>query len=150
MHIADVAHFVKRGSALDDEARERGNSVYLPRLVLPMLPEVLSNGVCSLQEGVPRLTKSASISYDPRGRVMSQRLSATVIQSSKRLTYLEAQALIDGDEKEARKHARTDTDYTEELIQTLRMADTLAKTLRARRRRDGMITLNSEGSRTCL
>jgi len=142
VHIADVAHFVRRASALDDEARERGNSVYLPRLVLPMLPEVLSNGVCSLQEGVPRLTKSAFITFDARGRVMSQRLSATLIQSNKRLTYLEAQALIDGDEKEARKNARTDTDYSEQLISTLRMMDTLAKTLRARRRRDGMITLN--------
>jgi len=142
VHIADVAHFVTRGSALDREAVERGNSVYLPRLVLPMLPEVLSNGVCSLQEGVPRMTKSVFITFDSKGRVQGQRVSSTVIESNKRLTYLEAQALIDGDKKAAHRHARTDTEYTEELIDTLRAADRLAKVLRKRRRRDGMITLD--------
>jgi len=142
VHIADVGHFVRRGSALDEEGRARGNSVYLPRLVIPMLPEVLSNGVCSLQEGVPRLTKSAIITFDGRGRVMSQRLSGTVIKSSKRLTYLEAQALIDGKMKEARKHTRNEAVYGEELIETLRRGQRLAKILRDRRRKDGMIVLN--------
>jgi len=142
VHIADVAHFVRPGSAMDEEAYERGNSVYLPRLVLPMLPEALSNGVCSLQEGVPRFTKTAFISYDAKGRVTGQRLCSTIIQSDKRLTYLEAQALIDGDEAEARKHARTEPTYTAELIETLHKMDRLAKTLRERRRRDGMIALN--------
>lgn len=142
VHIADVSHFVRQGAALDEEARERGNSSYLPRLVLPMLPEVLSNGVCSLQEGVPRFTKSVFITLDSRGKVLAQRLAGTIIQSNKRLTYLEAQALIDGDEKEARKHARTETTYTEELIAALKRMDRLARILRDRRRRDGMITLN--------
>ena len=141
VHIADVAHFVRRGTALDEEARLRGNSVYLPRRVIPMLPEVLSNGVCSLQEGVTRLTKSVFITFDHRGTVLDQRLAATVIRSNKRLTYLEAQALIDGDDTEARKHARTSTDYTDELIEALRQCDKLARVLRARRMRDGMIVL---------
>jgi len=142
VHIADVSHFVAPDSALDAEARARGNSVYLPRLVIPMLPETLSNGVCSLQEGVVRFTKSAFIEFDPKGRVMGQRLASTVIRSAKRLTYLEAQALIDGDPKEARKHAKAEPEYSEELIAALRDADRLAKILRKRRQRDGMVTLN--------
>jgi ribonuclease R len=142
VHIADVAHFVRRGGSLDEEARARGNSVYLPRMVIPMLPEVLSNGVCSLQEGVPRFTKSAFITLDHRGKVLFQRAAATVISSNKRLTYLEAQALIDGDLDTARKHARTRTDYTDELVETLRQCDRLARILQKRRHRDGMMVLD--------
>jgi ribonuclease R len=142
VHIADVSHFVQAGSAMDEEARERGNSTYLPRLVLPMLPEPLSNGVCSLQEGVIRFTKSAFIEFDERGRVESQRLASTVIRSAKRMTYLEAQALIDGRLGEARAHARTETPCTEELLEALRLSDQLARLLEKRRRHDGMLTLD--------
>jgi ribonuclease R len=142
VHIADVSHFVQHLGALDEEARLRGNSVYLPRLVIPMLPEVLSNGVCSLQEGVHRFTKSVFITFDGDGRVIGQRLASTVIKSRKRMTYLEAQAVIDGDLKAARGHAKTDTDYTSELVQSLKQCDKLAKILRKRRLRDGMIVLN--------
>jgi ribonuclease R len=141
VHIADVAHFIPPGSALDEEGRQRGNSVYLPRLVIPMLPEVLSNGVCSLQEGVVRFTKSVFITFDGKGQVQHQRLSNTVISSRKRLTYLEAQALIDGDLKAARQHAKTTTNYPEELVHTLKQCDKLAKILQKRRMRDGMIVL---------
>jgi ribonuclease R len=111
-------------------------------MVIPMLPEVLSNGVCSLQEGVPRFTKSAFITLDHRGKVLFQRAAATVISSNKRLTYLEAQALIDGDLDTARKHARTRTDYTDELVETLRQCDRLARILQKRRHRDGMMVLD--------
>lgn len=141
VHIADVSHFVPPGSALDEEAKARGNSVYLPRLVIPMLPEVLSNGVCSLQEGVPRFTKSVFIRFDGKGNVIGQRLSSTIIQSRKRLTYIEAQALIDGDEKKAREHARTETEYSPQLLDKLQLSNRLAKILEARRMRDGMIVL---------
>ena len=141
VHIADVASFVTPESALDKTARERGNSVYLPRHVVPMLPEVLSNGVCSLQEGVRRWAKSVFIRFDNRGKVISHRLCNSVICSAKRLTYLEAQALIDGNEKEARIHSVTGGAYTPELMDALTMANTLAKKLLARRRRDGMIEL---------
>jgi ribonuclease R len=141
VHIADVASFVSPESALDAGALERGNSVYLPRHVIPMLPEVLSNGVCSLQEGVRRWAKSVFIRFDKKGKVIGHRLSNTVICSEKRLTYLEAQALIDGDEKEARKHSVTGGEYTPKLLESLKLADTLAKKLLARRRRDGMIEL---------
>ena len=141
VHIADVASFVTSGSSLDDTALARGNSVYLPRHVVPMLPEVLSNGVCSLQEGVRRWAKSVFIRFDNKGKVITHRLCNSVICSVKRLTYLEAQALIDGDEKEARKHSVTGGSYTPQLIEALTLANTLANKLLARRRRDGMIEL---------
>jgi ribonuclease R len=141
VHIADVAHFVKLGGTLDLEARERGNSVYLPRHVIPMLPEVLSNGVCSLQEGVPRFCKSVFITFDAGGRPTTHRLSATVIRSRKRLTYIEAQAVIDGDMGKARANARTETAYDPDLVDALRLSERLARVLRERRRQDGMISL---------
>lgn len=141
VHIADVAHFVESGTPLDEEARERGNSVYLPRLVIPMLPEVLSNGICSLQEGVPRYVKSAYIRYDSRGNVRAEGVASSLIQSSKRLTYLEAQALIDGDEEAARKHAKTEPNYTDEMFTALHEMNQLARAIEARRHKQGMIHL---------
>lgn len=142
IHIADVSHFVEPGTPLDEEARDRANSVYLPRMVIPMLPEVLSNGICSLQEGVPRYCKSVFIDYDERGRVKATGFSATVINSAKRMTYLEAQALIDGNEEEAAKHAKTDTPYTDELKRALRDMNTLSRAIRKRRKDNGMIHLD--------
>ncbi len=141
VHIADVAHFIPAGSALDEEAYERGTSCYLPRLVIPMLPEVLSNGICSLQEGVPRFAKTAIMRYDERGRVRATGVQQSLIKSAKRMTYLEAQALIDGDQVEARKHAKTDTPYTEQLLQTLYEMNRLARTIQSRRKEQGMISL---------
>jgi len=142
VHIADVAHWVRPGSALDEEARERGNSVYLPRLVIPMLPEILSNGICSLQEGVNRFCKSVFITFDSHGKPVAHRLSATVIRSRKRFTYIEAQAVIDGDLGRARAHAKTDTAYDPDVVDALRLSNRLATLLRERRRADGMISLN--------
>jgi ribonuclease R len=141
VHIADVAHFIPPGSALDDEARKRGNSCYLPRHVIPMLPEVLSNGICSLQEGVPRYCKSTFMEYDRGGNILKSGVAQVVIKSAKRLTYLEAQALIDGNPEEAKKHAKTEPKYTDELVKTLREMDACAKAIRARRRAAGMIHL---------
>jgi ribonuclease R len=142
IHIADVAHFIEQGSALDEEAKERGNSVYLPRLVIPMLPEVLSNGICSLQEGVLRYAKSAIIRYDRSGNVRSRAFCQSLIKSRKRMTYLEAQALIDGDLDEAKKNAKTDTPHSDELIKTVKDMDTLSRLIQARRRKAGMIHLD--------
>ncbi|MDG2094490.1 MAG: VacB/RNase II family 3'-5' exoribonuclease [Phycisphaerales bacterium] len=142
VHIADVSAFVKQGDPMDVEATLRGNSTYLPRVVLPMLPEILSNGVCSLQEGVNRFCKSAFITFDHRGVVIGQRFASTVIRSRKRLTYLEAQAIIDGDLQEARKHMRSETNCQPEVIECIHEANRLAKALRQRRLRDGMIVLN--------
>ena len=141
VHIADVAHFIRLDSELDLEARDRGNSCYLPRRVIPMLPEVLSNGICSLQEGVPRFCKSAFMTYDAQGSVKAEGVANTLIRSSKRLTYLEAQALIDGDVDEARKHAKTPPKYTDQLLEALKEMNALAKQIQARRHRQGMIVL---------
>jgi ribonuclease R len=141
IHIADVACFVEAGSALDLEARARGNSAYLPQRVLPMLPETLSNGVCSLQEDVPRYTKSTFITISEDGKVIDQRLSRTLIRSRKRFTYLEAQAVIDGDIPLARRHCKTKPVYGEDLVAALGEADRLAKAIRRRRLKDGMLVL---------
>jgi len=142
VHIADVAHFIPINSPLDLEARNRANSVYLPRHVIPMLPEVLSNGICSLQEAVPRFCKSAFMTYDRHGKVRAEGVAQTLIRSSKRLTYLEAQALIDGDLNEARRHAKTPPKYTDQLLETLREFNACAKAIQARRDREGMIVLD--------
>ena len=96
IHIADVSHFVAAGSALDEEARHRGTSVYLVDRVLPMLPEALSNGLCSLAPGVDRLALSVLVGLTPRGRVLDHRIADTVIRSRRRLTYEEVQAHFDG------------------------------------------------------
>jgi ribonuclease R len=141
VHIADVAHFIEAGSPLDREAADRANSVYLPRLVIPMLPEVLSNGICSLQERVARYAKSAFIRYDKNGVVKSEGVAQTLIKSAKRMTYLEAQALIDGDPEEAKTHAKTEPNYTAQLLATLREMNALAKAIQGRRQRQGMISL---------
>src|SRR5216117_2378247 len=94
VHIADVAAYAEPGSALDREARRRGNSVYLPDRVIPMLPERLSNGVCSLNPGVDRLTHSVFINFDKNGVAKSARFARTVIRSAHRLTYKEAYAIL--------------------------------------------------------
>jgi ribonuclease R len=141
VHIAHVSHFVRPGGALDEEARRRGNSAYLPKRVVPMLPELLSNGVCSLQEGVNRYCLSVFLRYDRQGRVVGQRFARTVIRSSKRLTYLEAQALIDNDLREAIKHAKTEPKYPRKLIETLKQMNELALVIQQRRLGEGMIVL---------
>ena len=141
VHIADVAHFIEPNSPLDEEAKSRGNSCYLPRLVIPMLPENLSNGICSLQEGVPRFCKSSFMVYDRYGKLLRSGVSQVLIKSKKRLSYLEAQALIDGNMEEAKKHAKTEPNYTPQLITALREMDACAKAIRIRRREAGMIHL---------
>lgn len=141
VHIADVGYFIDPGTDLDIEGRDRGNSVYLPRLVIPMLPEILSNGICSLQEGVERFSKTAMMSYDKRGNVQKRGVASTIIKSAKRLTYLEAQALIDGDLEEARKHAKTETEYSDQLIEAVKEMNTLARAIKERRHKQGMISL---------
>ena len=142
VHVADVANYVQPGDPVDEEAYNRGNSVYLPQHVIPMLPEVLSNGVCSLQEGVDRLAKSVFIRYDAKGRVVATRFARSVVRSAKRLTYLEAQALIDDDLREARRHAREEPHYPRALIDRLKRSAKLAKRIRRRRFRAGMIHLD--------
>jgi ribonuclease R len=94
VHIADVAAYVEPGSPLDQEARRRGNSVYLPDRVIPMLPERLSNGVCSLNPGLDRLTHSVFIHFDKHGAAKTARFGHSVIRSAHRLTYKQAYAIL--------------------------------------------------------
>lgn len=129
--IADVSHYVQNGTAIDRDAYERGTSVYFPNFVVPMLPEVLSNGLCSLNPHVPRLCMVAEMQFDFTGEVTRSDFYEAVMESKSRVTYGEAQEVIDGNVME--KHA-----HVKENI--LRLAD-LAKILMAKRFKDGSLDL---------
>ncbi|MEZ6039818.1 MAG: ribonuclease R [Planctomycetaceae bacterium] len=101
VHIADVSHFVTPGSALDEEARLRGTSVYLPRHVIPMLPEVISNGLASLQQGVVRFTKSVFIEFAADGSVLGSEVANTAIKVARRFAYEEVMPIIQNPRQQA-------------------------------------------------
>jgi len=143
VHIADVSYFVREGSALDEEASKRGNSTYFPGFVIPMLPEVLSNGVCSLQEGVPRLCKSAFITIGEDAKPVRTRFANTIIKSARRLRYTEAQDIIDG--KNDIRHpdgSRRRSDYPRAVVDLLMQMDELARRIQKRRHAAGQLVLN--------
>lgn len=100
VHIADVSHYVKEGSALDNEAYNRGTSVYLADRVIPMLPQRLSNGICSLNPSVDRLTLSVFMEINSSGEVVSHKLEKSVICSKERMTYNKVTTLLEGNDKE--------------------------------------------------
>ncbi|MBA2242739.1 MAG: ribonuclease R, partial [Chthoniobacterales bacterium] len=129
VHIADVAAYVTPGSELDREAIKRGNSVYLPDRVIPMLPERLSNGVCSLKPGVDRLTHSAFVQFSDKGETRNVRFGRTVIRSVRRLTYREAFAIL-----QASPH--------DQLNERLHVAWELASVLRRKRFQQGSLDLD--------
>jgi ribonuclease R len=127
--VADVSHYVPAGSTLDAEARARGTSVYFPDRVLPMLPEELSNGICSLRPGEDRLAKAVRIEFDARGRTRAATFHEAIIRSAARLTYTEVrQALVDRDPA---MHARL-APVLEPLEHGERLAGLLAKRRHAR------------------
>jgi ribonuclease R len=95
VHIADVAHYVPEGTALDLESYKRGTSVYYPERAIPMLPERLSNGLCSLRPEVPRLAMSVFLDIGRDGQVTARRFAQTVIRSARRMTYEEVRRLLD-------------------------------------------------------
>jgi ribonuclease R len=130
--VADVAHYVPAGSPLDLEARARGTSVYFPDRVLPMLPEELSNGICSLKPGEDRLVKAVRLEFDARGRQTGATFHEAIMRSAARLTYTRVrQALVDRD---AAVRAELGA-----LVEPLERAETLARLLMARRRKRGAI-----------
>ena len=137
VHIADVSAYVTPNSALDREARRRGNSVYLPDRVIPMLPERLSNGVCSLNPDVDRLTFSALVEFDRNGRMKTARFARTVIRSAKRLTYKEAYAIL---------QSKPDG----ELSRRLHSAWELASLLRRKRFEHGSLDLDFPEVKVCV
>ncbi len=105
VHIADVTHFVTEDSALDNEAFERGTSVYLADRVIPMLPEKLSNGVCSLNPDKDRLTLSAIMEIDKNGTVVSYSIEKTIIHSKARMTYNNVTKILEGDKELREKYS---------------------------------------------
>jgi ribonuclease R len=132
VHIADVSHFLPEDSPLDREAKLRGNTVYLPGKTIPMLPEILSNGICSLQPEQRRFTKSVYMTYDEDAKVISRRFANSVIRSTARLTYEDADRILKGHTKGAKKP----------VIALLRNMETLARQIETRRTKEGMLHLD--------
>jgi ribonuclease R len=104
VHIADVAHYVQRASPLDQEARLRGNSVYFPNRAVPMLPEELSNGICSLNPKVDRLVMSAIMEMDETGQMVRSDFAPGVIRSVERMTYTNVHKVLEGDPEMTRRY----------------------------------------------
>ncbi len=104
VHIADVAHYVEDGSAIDEEARKRGTSVYFPDRAVPMLPLELSTDICSLRPDVDRLVLSCVMEIDPHGEVMFYELAEGVIHSAQRMTYTDVNAIIEDDKVLRKKY----------------------------------------------
>ena len=131
VHIADVANYVQERSAMDREALKRGTSVYPVDRVIPMLPEKLSNGICSLNAGVDRLTLSCIMTIDKKGNVIDHVIAETVIRVDQRMTYTSVKKILEKDEEETAR-------YRELVPMFLRMGE-LAQLLREKRGKRGSI-----------
>ena len=129
VHIADVSHYVEKGETIDKEAVERGTSVYLVDRVIPMLPEILSNNICSLKPNVDRLAYSVLFEMDEKANLIDYKISKTVIHSDVRFTYQTAQDVIDNNEGK--------------LKSELLLLDKLSKILRKKRQQNGSINFES-------
>jgi len=130
--IADVSHYVRDGDALDTEARERGNSVYFPRRVIPMLPERLSNGLCSLNPDVERLCMACDMAIGPKGEIGKYRFYPAVMRSRARLTYTVVAAALKNPQGEASR-------ALEGLLPRLQLLDQLFRALLKAREERGAI-----------
>jgi ribonuclease R len=131
VHIADVSHYVRPGTALDLEARLRGTSVYFPDRAIPMLPPDLSSGMCSLRPDEDRLVLSCLMEIDARGEVLGYEICEGIIRSARRMTYTQVQAILDGNEP-ARLHFQQLVPHFEQMHQ-------LALKLNTKRHRRGSI-----------
>ena len=134
VHIADVTHYVRWHSPIDNEAFSRGTSVYFPDRVLPMLPTALSNQICSLNEGVPRLTLSCFMTIDMHGKVLERRVVPSVICSRHRMTYKAVTAIAQGD-------AEMRAEYPD-LVEFVQTAVELTKILKRARESKGGVALD--------
>ncbi|WP_188206639.1 ribonuclease R [Alkalibacillus aidingensis] len=131
VYIADVTHYVKEGSPIDKEAMERGTSTYLTDRVIPMIPHRLSNGICSLNPQVDRLTLGCEMEIDGSGKVVSHEIMSAVIKTDERMTYTDVNGILDGDEELRKRY--------EPLVPMFELMATLAKILRNKRTSRGAI-----------
>lgn len=134
VHIADVSHYVKENSKLDQEALKRGTSVYLVDRVIPMLPKVLSNGICSLNPHEDRLTLTIVMTINQQGKVLNHNIYESVIKSNERLTYTDVSDILEN-EVEGKDHLKA-YDYLKDTFENMK---TLSLILRKNRERRGMI-----------
>lgn len=140
VHIADVSHYVKPGTALDKEALKRGNSTYLVDRVLPMLPETLSNGICSLRPDEVRLTKCALMEFNHEGLLKKSTFINAYINSQAKLAYEDAQVILDG----GKAPARFSKELAEEIEGLVRESWKLATILRKRRFKRGALDMEMD------
>lgn len=138
VHIADVSHYVKANTPVDYEAYKRGTSVYFPESVIPMLPEKLSNDLCSLREGVDRLTLSCVMTVDKTGRVIDSEICPSVIRSAKRLTYTFVQSVLDKNPEAVEKYPL--------ITEKIQLMDMLTDILTEKRKQKGSIDLDVKES----
>ncbi len=134
VHIADVSHYVRPGSALDRDARLRATSVYFPGLTLPMLPEELSNDLCSLRPRKTRLTMTALLTIDGKGRIIKAEFHPSFIKTVERMTYTSVFKILQGDPEERRRYKA--------LVPEFLLMRELAATLRARREEQGSLNFD--------
>lgn len=142
VHIADVTHYVTEGSSLDADAFSRATSVYLPDRVIPMLPERLSNGLCSLNPKVKRLTLSVIMEIDKKGQVIKNRIAKSVISSCERMTYNNVAKIFDGDTELCEKYAH--------IVPTLNNMLKLSRILAKKREDRGSINFDFPESKVVL
>lgn len=145
IHIADVSHYVKPHSILDEEAYERATSVYLVDRVVPMLPEVLSNGVCSLRPKEEKYTFSAVFTMNSKGEILEEWFGKTVIYSDHRFAYEEAQELIETKESTISKKVSLTGeayDVSSDILTAVLKLDEIAKKLRTKRMKSGALSFD--------
>lgn len=143
VHIADVSNYVQGGSALDREALKRGTSVYLADRVIPMLPERLSNGICSLNQGVDRLTLSCLMDIDEQGNVVSHKIAETVICVDERMSYTDVKNILEGTDPQAAARY-------EKLVPMFFLMKELSAILRSSRHNRGSIDFDFPESKIIL
>ena len=143
VHIADVSYYVKPGSALDDEGFQRGNSIYFPNHVIPMLPEALSNEMCSLKPDVDRLTMSAVMKLDAKGELKGIELVKSIIRSKRRMTYTKVSKIVEDKDPELRREYSDIAPMLDAMLK-------LAKLLNKKRFNDGSIDFDLPETRIVL
>ena len=143
VHIADVSYYVRENSNLDKEAFLRGTSIYMFDRVIPMLPKKLSNGICSLNEGVDRFTLSVIINIDNKGNILSSEICKGIINVTKRMSYTNVQKILNGEDKKVLKEYK-------EYTQHFKLMEELAKVLQEKRDLKGSLDLDLPESKIIL